>query len=108
MKDKSDGPGVNEKQSDYPEPSEQMVSLYRQHMPEYIEHMVAAIEVSDDEAVYFQCHKMSSAVKIMGFDNIANLLERVQREKPSGESLRQQCGAIEKLVGHTLALLNKA
>ena len=108
MKDKSKDPGVNETQSDYPEPSEHMVSLYRQHMPEYIQQMVAAVEAGDDEAVYFQCHKMSSAVKIMGFDNIANLLERVQREKPSGDSLRQQCGAIEKLVGHTLTLLNKA
>ena len=65
MKDRRDDPGVSEQQSDYPEPSEQMVALYREHMPQYVAQMISAVQAGDVEAVYFQCHKMSSAVKII-------------------------------------------
>ena len=108
MKDRREDPGVDENQSSYPEPSEEMVALYQQHMPQYIDQMMSAMEANDSEAVYFQCHKMTSAVKIMGFDNIGQLLEDVQKEKPVGDDLRARCANIEKLVKHTLALLNKA
>lgn len=107
MNDRREGMPAGERQSDLPEPSGEMVALYQRHMPQYIDQMKSALAAGDAEAVFFQCHKMASAVKIMGFDNIAELLEKVQKEKPTGTELGALCSRIEKLVGHTLTLLGK-
>ena len=93
--------------SDSLEPSEELVALYREHMPAYLADMKLAVSSGDLEGVRFQCHKMSSAVKIMGFENIGQLLETIQRERPEGEELEGMCQQVEKLVRHTLMLLDK-
>jgi HPt (histidine-containing phosphotransfer) domain-containing protein len=89
------------------EPSKEIIALYREHMPSYLVDMQQALDDGDRERVYFHCHKMSSAIKIMGFDNIASLLETIQREKPEGDELDAQCQLVQKLVNHTLLLLDK-
>ena len=91
----------------FPEPSEEIVALYKQHVPLYLSELHAAIANDDHPSVQFHCHKMSSAMKTMGFDNIADLLEMIQREKPQGEELVKIGTKVEKLVEHTLVLLSK-
>ncbi len=91
----------------FPEPSEEIVALYKQHVPLYLSELRTAIENDDHPSVQFHCHKMSSAMKTMGFDNIADLLETIQRDKPQGEELLKIGNKVEKLVEHTLVLLSK-
>ncbi len=107
MKDMRSRSDADASRTDLPEPSEEMIALYREHMPAYLAALNSALEENDEEAVRFQCHKMASAVKIMGFDNIAEILESIQRQQSTGNELRDQCQRVEKLVGHTLALLSK-
>lgn len=90
-----------------PEPSAEIVALYKRHIPDYLQDFMTAVEQKDDEAVLFHCHKMCSAVKTMGFENIAELLEAMQREKPAGENLVEISGRVKKLIEHTLLLLEK-
>ena len=107
MKERRFAPSAGTPDTDSHEPSEELVALYREHMPSYLEDMKSALAQGDHEAIRFQCHKMTSAVKIMGFDNISLLLETIQRDKPEGEELNGLCERVEKLVHHTLMLLGK-
>jgi len=107
---------VNSRRDDYqdvrenteiPEPSEGIVELYKQHIPDYLEDFMAAVAKQDEQDVLFHCHKMCSAVKTMGFENIAELLEAIQRERPSGDNLVEVSARVKKLIQHTLVLLDK-
>ncbi|MGI9317334.1 MAG: Hpt domain-containing protein [bacterium] len=90
-----------------PQPSDEIIALYQQHVPDYLSELLDAVEQDDQEKVMFQCHKMCSAMRTMGFDNIAEILEEIQRIKPQGEELKELSSRVETLVNHTLLLLDK-
>lgn len=92
----------------FPDPSVEIIKLYRQHVPVYLAEFRNAIEKGDQASVMFHSHKMCSAMKTMGFDNIADLLEKIQIEKPGAEELDSIGQKVEKLVQHTLVLLEKS
>lgn len=93
--------------SGLPQPSDEIIALYRQHVPDYLSELLAAVDESNEEKVMFQCHKMCSAMRTMGFDNIAEILEEIQRDKPEGDALKELTSRVETLVNHTLLLLDK-
>jgi len=90
-----------------PQPSDEIIALYRQHVPDYLSELMTAVDENDQEKVMFQCHKMCSAMRTMGFDNIAEILEEIQRDKPEGGALKELTSRVETLVNHTLLLLGK-
>jgi len=94
-------------ESAFSEPSKEMVALYQEHVPQYLAEFQTAIGDDDQKSVLFHAHKMSSAMKTMGFTNISDLLDEIQRNKPEGPELHEIGNKIEKLVGHTLVLLAK-
>lgn len=93
--------------SGLPQPSDEIIALYRQHVPDYLSELLAAVDESNEEKVMFQCHKMCSAMRTMGFDNIAEILEEIQRDKPEGDALKELTSRVETMVNHTLLLLDK-
>ena len=93
--------------SGLPQPSDEIIALYRQHVPDYLTELLTAVDESNEEKVMFQCHKMCSAMRTMGFDNIAEILEEIQRDKPEGDALKELTTRVETLVNHTLLLLDK-
>lgn len=97
----------NSGDTNLPQPSDEIIALYRQHVPDYLSELLSAVENDDQEKVSFQCHKMCSAMRTMGFDNIADILEEIQRRKPQGEQLKELSSRVETLVNHTLLLLDK-
>ena len=92
----------------FPDPSVEIIELYKQHIPVYLTEFRNAIDNADQASVMFHSHKMCSAMKTMGFDNIAELLEKIQQEKPGPEDLEDIGRKVEKLVEHTLVLLDKS
>ncbi len=91
----------------FSEPSKEMIALYQEHVPIYASELRAAIVTDDQKAVLFHAHKMSSAMKTMGFMNIADLLDEIQKNQLQGEELREVGKKIDKLVDHTLVLMSK-
>ncbi len=107
MSDTTDNDSPQQGGEDFDEPSDEIIALYCKHIPEYLSDLQTAVRENDEESVSFQCHKMLSAVKSMGFDNIARMLVTIQNEKPEGERLIELCDQVEKLIQHTLLLLRK-
>jgi len=94
-------------EASFSEPSEEMVALYQEHVPVYLSDLRAAIGSDDEKLVQFHAHKMSSAMKTMGFMNISDLLDEIQKNKLEGKELSEVAQKIEKLVEHTLVLMAK-
>ena len=87
--------------------SEEMVSLYKEHVPSYMSDLISAVKHDDRKQIFYGTHKMCSAMKTIGFLKVAHLLERIEREKPVGTTLVELIGEIEELVSDSLALLEK-
>lgn len=94
--------------SEIPEPSSEMIALYKQYVPEYLANLKAAVTDQDQQQMDFQCHKMCSAMRTMGFDNIAVILERIKDNDVTGETVAELTGQVEIMINHTLVLLNKS
>lgn len=61
-----------------------------------------AAKEGDQEGVSFHCHKMKSVMKMMGFDNIAEALEAIEKEKPIGDLLARKVQLVDDLIGLSL------
>ncbi len=107
MSTNNENDGSHQQGNQIDEPSSEIVALYCRHIPEYLSELLAAAKDNNEEMISFHCHKMKSAVKTMGFDNIAVLLETIENEKPKGEELSELCDRVDKLIRHTMVLLNK-
>lgn len=85
--------------------SEEMVTLYREHVPCYLSDLISAVNEDDRQQLFYGTHKMCSAMKTIGFLRVASLLERIEREKPVGSVLSDLIDEIEQLVDDSLTLL---
>ena len=85
--------------------SDEMVSLYKEYVPNYMSDLISAVREDDRKQIFYGTHKMCSAMKTIGFVKVASLLERIEREKPVGTALAELIGEIEELVSDSLALL---
>lgn len=86
--------------------SDEMVTLYREHVPSYLSDLISAVNEDDRQQIFYGTHKMCSAMKTIGFLKVASLLERIEREKPVGSALSDLIGEIEQLVDDSLTLLD--
>ncbi|MEM7193372.1 MAG: Hpt domain-containing protein [Pseudomonadota bacterium] len=57
--------------------SEDMIELYQQLAPEYLQELKSAQSNSDIKAIKFQAHKLNSVMGIMGFEPISSLLKQI-------------------------------
>lgn len=88
------------------QPSDAMVALYLQHVPDYLADFRAAIDQEDQQQLDFQCHKMCSAMRTMGFDNVAVILERLKDQDVSSDLVKEQGRQVEDMINHTLVMLS--
>jgi len=91
----------------FDDPSEEIISLYKEHIPEYMSDLLSAVEEQNLEHVIYRSHKMCSAMKTVGYKKAATLLERIEREKPDGMMLAGMVGEVEKLVKDSLVILEQ-
>lgn len=87
------------------EPSAEMIVLYLRHVPDYLADFLSALHNHDQEQMDFQCHKMCSAMRTMGFENIAINLERIKDKDVASEEVQKSGAQIEAMIGHTFTLL---
>jgi len=92
-------------QSDLAEPSAEMIALYLRHVPDYLADFRSALHNHDQEQMDFQCHKMCSAMRTMGFGNIADSLERIKDKNVASEEVQKSGAQVEAMIGHTFTLL---
>lgn len=92
-------------QTELPEPSAEMIALYLKHVPDYLADFRSALENHEQEQMDFQCHKMCSAMRTMGFENIADYLERIKDKDVSSEEVQKSGAQVEAMIGHTFTLL---
>jgi hypothetical protein len=91
----------------FDDPSEEIISLYKQHIPVYMSDLLSAVEDENQEQITYRSHKMCSAMKTVGYKKASTLLEKIERDQPKGAVLTGLVGEVEKLVNDSLVILER-
>lgn len=88
-------------------PSQDVIQLYLEYMPYYLKALHSALSEENQEQIMFHCHKIISPLRIMQYDDIADMLVNIERHQPKGQALEQQCQHITNCIEQTLTKLAK-
>ena len=86
--------------------SEEILKLYREHVPRYLQTLESAITDMDREKVCYQSHKLNSAMKTIGFSALAERLQYIERAKPDLDQASQLVKEVRTFIDMTLKVLD--
>ena len=85
--------------------SDEVIELYKQHVPQYLSDLKEAALCNDLALLSHQSHKMGSAMKTIGYTKIADLLHRIEKNEFKDRGLEEVIGEIEALTTESIQYL---
>ena len=82
-----------------------IIALYKKHVPVYLGDLQGAVKEENQEQIIHHSHKMCSAMKTIGFVEAAEILERIEREKPVRQELQIMVDKLAQLVNDSMKRL---
>jgi len=86
--------------------SDEILGLYREYVPAYLESLESGIENKDNEQLLYQSHKLNSAMKTIGFPALAERLQYIEKAKPDRDSVVELVNEIKQFIANSLQVLD--
>ena len=90
---------------DLSDQSDEIIELYKRHVPDYLKALSSAVWTGDLEAISFQAHKLCSAMKSVGKMDVAEILEKMQQPDMVISECEHLFSQVESRVNESLASL---